>query len=82
MGYLYGFMLDHSEVEGVREIEQNHMIHGYGITTKARIEAIKFTEGGVVTGTRQPPRPFFGFSALSYVELVRASDNEFLKMHI
>ena len=28
----------------------------------ARIEATKFQEGGIVTGTNQPPRPFYGFT--------------------
>jgi len=69
MGVLYGIMKTWDQVAGIRDIWPDLAEMTYGITVEARVEAVKFSEGGIVTGTAQPPRPFY---ALTTATIIRA----------
>ena len=62
IGRLFDLMLDYGQLSGERTVGPAWAIARYGTDSLARIEAMKFQEGGLVTGTNQPPRPFYGFT--------------------
>jgi hypothetical protein len=62
IGRLWDVMLAIPEIMGVQTILPARMVHQFGVTDQAKLEALKFQEGGLVTGTNQPPRPFFGIT--------------------
>ena len=62
MAVLFGVMKTWDQVAGERHVETARATMTYGTDDAARIEAVKFTEGGAVTGTDQPQRPFFGLT--------------------
>jgi hypothetical protein len=71
IGYLYGLMTNWEQIAGERLIYQYTASMTYGIDVIAKIEAVKFQEGGIVTGTNQPARPFYG---LTLAACLRAND--------
>lgn len=71
IGILFGVMLARPELDGVLLTNHERAEHSYGITIAARVEAIKFTLGGIVTGTNQPERPFWG---LTHQAVARMND--------
>ena len=80
MGVLWGIMRTSAEVRGEREIDAGHAEMGYGETQQARTEAIKFQEGGKVTGTGQPPRPFYAFTRGAIVRATQVLDDVFRRL--
>ncbi len=74
MGYLYGAMKEESNIRGVPVTSGNQMTIAYGPDPVAIQHAIKFTEGGIVTGTNQPPRPFWALSQQAEAEITQHID--------
>lgn len=62
IGVLWGSMKTLDQLEGEQIIQPKHIVHTYGKDAMVRTEAMKFQLGGLVTGTRQPQRHFFGFN--------------------
>lgn len=77
IGRLHGLMLSHEELRGERTIDKHKAEMQYGITQQAREEATQFTEGGAVTGTQQPPRPFYDLGPESIMRTDDAADISF-----
>ena len=69
MGYLYGTMKTMDNLMGVAVVQGSQMTMTYGVDPVAIAHAIKFTEGGLVTGTNQPPRPFYGLTTYAEQQL-------------
>ena len=69
MAVLHGVMKTFVEVAGERHQDPDHASMTYGVTPEARIEAVKFQEGGIVTGTRQPPRPFYALTTAAVIRV-------------
>lgn len=68
IGRLYGVMSDPAQIMGVTVVYPQRAGMTYGISDEARIEAVKFQEGGVVTGTSQPRREFYGFTTIAVAQ--------------
>lgn len=51
----------------------------YGTDDEAKEHAMKFQEGGLVTGTNQPQRPFYGFTQKAFDRMNAACDQRFVK---
>ena len=62
IGVLHGLMRTMDQLAGVQLVTTNFASMTYGTDPVARVEATKFQEGGIVTGTAQPPRPFYGLT--------------------
>lgn len=77
IGYLFGVMSDMAQIQGISVITADQATMTYGITEEAKIEATKFQEGGAVTGTNQPPRPFYGFSFVGVYMVNTMFDDHF-----
>lgn len=78
IGILFGLMTSRAELCGVRIIRPDHAIQIYGATLAGQIEATKFQEGGAVTGTNQPARPFYGFPDQHVYNTMQPFDRHFL----
>lgn len=76
-GVLFGIMITVEQLSGVRVITADQASMTYGISPQAIVEAVKFTEGGAVTGTNQPPRPFYGFTAEAIADIETIADRRF-----
>lgn len=59
IGVLWGHMRDTTQLEGEQRITIKRVEQEYGIDEKAKQEAAEFQEGGLLTGTMQPQRPFY-----------------------
>lgn len=77
MGVLHGLMLSFDQVDGVRDVHEHDAEQYYGTDPVAIAEAVKFTMGGAVTGTAQPPRPFYAFNAISFATMDPIVDRHF-----
>lgn len=69
MAVLHGIMKTWEQVAGARFVRADYAEMTYGVDPVAKIEAIKFTEGGIVTGTSQPPRPFYAITTAALIRV-------------
>ena len=65
IGRLYDHMMTYTQVYGTLQISTDQITQTYGVDDDAFLEALKFQRGGAVTGTTQPPRPFYGFTQIA-----------------
>lgn len=77
IGRLHGLMLDDEQLKGERAIGKDRATMTYGTTPEARAEATQFQEGGAVTGTGQPPRPFYALGREAIEETNEVADAMF-----
>jgi hypothetical protein len=77
IGWLYGLMRDITELLGTQLIGQDVAVMSYGTNMISQMEAIKFSEGGAVTGTNQPPRPFYGLTFVAIAKCDASFDYQF-----
>lgn len=69
MGVFDGIMKDWANLVGTATASGDRMTMTYGTGDPvAMMHAIKFTNGGIVTGTSQPPRPFYGLTVEAEAE--------------
>lgn len=74
IGERTGLMKSPDQLAGERHVSAESAEMTYGITPAAKVEAIKFTFGGLVTGTNQPPRPFYGLTRQAVARCVAACE--------
>lgn len=79
IGVLWGLMLDRAQLEGALAHSRDRVEHTYGIDPEAVAEAIKFQLGGLVTGTNQPQRPFWGLTPSAIAAMDAISDAAFTR---
>jgi hypothetical protein len=79
IGVLFMAMLQWKELIGRLTINTYAMVQRYGVSMIARIHAYKFQEGGAVTGGKQPPRPFWGFTASAIQRMDQCATSNFDK---
>jgi hypothetical protein len=77
MGVLYGIMKTYDQISGTQTIQADTAMMEYGLDIIAQTEAMKFTYGGFVTGTRQPPRPFYGLTFMAETRISAELDSRF-----
>lgn len=77
IGVLYGHMKTVDQLEGEQDIRPKLIEHTYGTDDIARTEALKFQLGGLVTGTNQPQRHFWGFNWAGVWKLNQLFDSVF-----
>ncbi|MDQ3168423.1 MAG: hypothetical protein M3P94_07220 [Chloroflexota bacterium] len=73
MSHLTGEMRTIDQLSGVRTVSAHMATMEYGLDHAVRLKAMKFSEGGVLTGTAQPPRPFYAFTFMA----IAAVDDRF-----
>jgi hypothetical protein len=69
IGELFGVMKTMTQLTGEVIVTRNQITQKYGVDDVAKTEAWKFTEGGLATGTNQPPRPFYEFNTAAIAAL-------------
>lgn len=77
IGELYLKMKTWQEIEGLRTVTIDTASMEYGTNQLTRSEAIKFTYGGLITGTRQPQRPFYSITTACIPTLEARLDDHF-----
>lgn len=78
IGRLYDTMLSTNELMGVLAVRSEDLAEQYyAVTAMAMYLADQFQKGGVVTGNKQPPRPFWGISQYTYARMGEISDARF-----
>src|SRR4051812_17486937 len=79
MAVLRGVMKTTEQLRGEQVITPNAVRQTYGIDDEAKEHALKFQEGGLVTGTNQPQRHFYGFTPKAIDRMNAACDQRFIK---
>lgn len=77
IGELFGLMKSFDQILGTQGISVHQADMTYGTDPVAITEAVKFTYGGLVTGTRQPQRHFYALPASAISRCTTFLEGEF-----